>query len=1083
MNISKLIIRNLKFYFREHILLILGMALSTAVLTAALIIGDSVKFSLNDIVYRRLGNTQQLLITQERFFPASFAATLADELDVPTSSVLLLEGMASVDHSQTRIPNVQICGIDDGFWKMGSSSFPELNDNEVIVNSTLAEKLQLSLGDELFIRIERQSFVTDNAPFTPDENSSIALRMKVAAIANPQEFGDFNIQSNQITPSTVFMSLSRLSSFNFEGEFANLMLIGENSLSTDEIYEGIRSCWTIEVMNFQLKEIAEQGKIELSTDRIFIDEQTIAVLENEQLQPEPVFTYLVNFMRSNNNATPYSFVTALSSYPDHDLRDNEIIINKWLADDLDIGIGDSLLLEYYRIGAFRKLVEHSEQFIVEDVVERSGFAADSLLMPAFEGLAGVESCSDWNAGIPMDFKSIRDKDEEWWKQHKGTPKAFIAYEKALELWSSEYGVATSLRFQPGVGTEQIRQTLLNKLHPTQAGMNVHDIRNESKWSASNAVDFAGLFMALSFFLILAAFMLSALLFAMMIDQRRQEQGIYRSLGIPARKIYRIFFTEGMASAFLGSLMGIIGAVLISQLVLYFLNSIWFDIVRTSAIQIFVSIPTLIMGMLGNLIIAAIVMGWMLKRYFKKQIAALQKQTVNRKDNLKVPKVAALSTTLLFLALFGYTLLAGHYQNATLFLLSGFVLLISLNAWFSYLMHYYEKRTNANMNVLGLAIRNLASNSKRNLTISSIVSIGIFIVISTGANRVDFNSDQNVRQSGTGGYQLWVETNIALNADLSSAEGKNKLAIDESYEHLSIVQLHRNISDDASCLNLNRVIRPTILGVKPEVFIERNAFSFVKTIDKKVLSSWELLQKDMGDAVVPAIADQSVISWGLGKAVGDTIMYLNEKGDSIGLVLMAGLANSVFQGNLIIAEDQFMKHFPSISGSHVMLVEVEGRQLDELEENLNGALRNYGVNIERTGVRLATFNSVTNTYLDIFLALGGIALILGVVGLAIVLIRSINERKNHYAIMQAIGIKKRSIYSLIVIEFVCILAAGTFIGILSAVLAGLSGILAANIPWSLLSWIILLFIVNGMTWILIGARLSMKNNFLVNLKNE
>ena len=57
-----------------------------------------------------------------------------------------------------------------------------------------------------------------------------------------------------------------------------------------------------------------------------------------------------------------------------------------------------------------------------------------------------------------------------------------------------------------------------------------------------------------------------------------------------------------------------------------------------------------------------------------------------------------------------------------------------------------------------------------------------------------------------------------------------------------------------------------------------------------------------DGLVPAVADATVVTWGLGKSVGDVIEYVNESGKKVGVLLAVGLKNSIFQGNLIISKE-------------------------------------------------------------------------------------------------------------------------------------------------------------------------------------
>ncbi len=1089
MNLFKLLLRNLSYYKKEHLLLLTGLILSAAVLTSALIIGDSVSYSLNKIASDRLGNTQQIIQTQERFVPYSFSQTLSDELEIPIAPVLMIRGLAASDQSETRIPNVQVCGVDNRFWKMADCKMPQLNDNEVIVNKKLASKLNLKVGDEVFVRIEKVSFVSNNAPFVPDENNSIALRMMVREIADEKSFGNFDIRTNQISPYTVFFSIEKLSKLNFDAVFANLMLVATNDKTTSEISEAIKKCWSIEDLNLKFRKIGNQKKVELSSDRIFIEDTILNLLKSKGLNPEPQITYLINYIRSNNKYTPYSFVSALSVYPNHVLDSNEIIINKWLAKDLQININDTVQLQYYTVESFRKLEEKSASFIVQDIVDIQGFANDRMLMPAFEGLAGVDHCNDWNAGIPIDFSKIRDKDEKWWTDYKGTPKAFIAYEKAVQLWSNDFGSSTSIRFDLQADTTKIKQTILSGINPSDIGINIQNIKKDAGWSASNAVDFAQLFLALSFFLILSAFILSAMLFSMLLTQRQKEQGIYRSLGLRKFSIYKIFYFEGLTNAIIGSFLGVFIAILFSHLILVSLNSIWFDIVRTSSIKIHILPMTLVFGFLLNLALSAFVIYLSLRANFKKQIAELNKKNTfdlsgQKSKTKKITGIIFSISTALFISLFLYSILTDIYQNSSLFFMSGFLLLASLTSLFTFFL-LSNTKSSIFLSNTKLALRNLSFHLKQTIGISLILSIGIFIVISTGANRTDLSRNSHENNSGTGGYEYYIASNIPVITDMTTKEGRTKVGLNEDFNNLSVVQMQRFNGDDASCLNLNKIIRPSILGVNPDSFINRSSFSFVNTIQNTKQSPWELLSSECPANCIPAISDQTVITWGLGKSIGDSIAYSNEKGDTIYLVLVAGLANSVFQGNLIISDRNFTTQFPSISGSSVMLADIETSQSEELKENLENAFRNYGVEIESCSDRLATFNSVTNTYLDIFLILGAIALILGTFGFAIIIVRSIHAAKHNFAMMQAYGITTGKIRKIIIIEYLILLFSSTLIGILTAAIASLQSLMASNshIPYPLLISLIAIFLLNGIIWIFVGSYISLKKNFISNLRNE
>jgi hypothetical protein len=75
-----------------------------------------------------------------------------------------------------------------------------------------------------------------------------------------------------------------------------------------------------------------------------------------------------------------------------------------------------------------------------------GSFADPTLMPDYPGLTEADSCGDWDSGIPIDLKKIRDKDEAYWDKYKGTPKAFVSMEAAQAIWSNRFGTLTAVRW-------------------------------------------------------------------------------------------------------------------------------------------------------------------------------------------------------------------------------------------------------------------------------------------------------------------------------------------------------------------------------------------------------------------------------------------------------------------------------------------------------------------------------------------------------------------------------------------------------------------------------------------------------------
>src|SRR5262245_36334966 len=75
MKTNHLILKSLQHYWRTNLAVVLGVATGVAVLSGALLIGDSVRGTLRELVVQRLGNTDQI-VTSETYFREEFATDI-----------------------------------------------------------------------------------------------------------------------------------------------------------------------------------------------------------------------------------------------------------------------------------------------------------------------------------------------------------------------------------------------------------------------------------------------------------------------------------------------------------------------------------------------------------------------------------------------------------------------------------------------------------------------------------------------------------------------------------------------------------------------------------------------------------------------------------------------------------------------------------------------------------------------------------------------------------------------------------------------------------------------------------------------
>src|SRR4051812_34531688 len=110
--------KSLRYYFRSHLGTVLGAAIATAVLTGALLVGDSVRGSLRDMALARLAKIDFALVGGDRLFRAALASDL--EARLPGSQiapVLQIPGTATNPDGTARANQVQVTGVDQRFFK------------------------------------------------------------------------------------------------------------------------------------------------------------------------------------------------------------------------------------------------------------------------------------------------------------------------------------------------------------------------------------------------------------------------------------------------------------------------------------------------------------------------------------------------------------------------------------------------------------------------------------------------------------------------------------------------------------------------------------------------------------------------------------------------------------------------------------------------------------------------------------------------------------------------------------------------------------------------------------------------------
>jgi putative ABC transport system permease protein len=1092
MTFWKLILRSLRFHFRSHLGVLLGAIIGSAALIGALVVGDSVKGSLRELALARLGGVTVALNTQDRFFRDKLADAFGNSM--PTAPVMQIPGTASTEGGATRANRVQVLGVDSRLERLqkGVPRFEKANEPAVILNTALAEHLKAKVGDTITVRVQKPSLLSREAPISPQQDFSVALRLPVQAIVGDREFGRFSLQASQLPPFNAFVPLAFLQDKLELTNSANLLLSGGShpNLANSQL----RQKWQIADAELEIRTLPENRGTELRSRRVFLDPPAAAAVERVPADRNGVLTYFVNELRAGKTNTPYSMVSGIGApIVPPEMQDNEILVNQWLADDLQAKPGDELQLVYYVVGATKRLESRTNAFRIRALVPLSGIYEDRDLLPDFPGIAKAEKTENWDAGFPIQMNRIRPKDEKYWHDFRGTPKAFVTLKAAQAMWANRFGNLTAVRFPASVSPEQLTRTILQNLEPASLGLAFQPVREQALAASSEGQDFGELFLGFSFFLIAAALILMALLFRFGLEQRTAEVGTLLAIGFLPRQVRRLLLGEGLLLCLIGSIIGVAGGILYARAMLQGLTTIWRSAVSTSALHYHGTPQSIAIGILSSVMVCGLSMAWVLRKQGKQPARELLAEGSGVDDPIISQKKSkgrwiALPAGLIALATVGWALWKGETSNAEVFFSAGSLLLISGLACVAMLLASLRlSKAAGRLSLGGMALRNSTRRSRRSLATVALLACGSFLIVAVGANRLDANLNAGERSSGTGGFAFFGESSLPVVHDLNALEGRDFYGLNEQdLQGVSVVPMRVRDGDDASCLNLNKAQTPRLAGVKPELLASRKSFTFAAVAEGlPAQQGWELLRSPQPDGAIPAIGDANSIKYAMKKDLGDTLQYVDERGNTFKVRLVASVANSILQGSLFIDETEFIKRFPGESGYRMFLIDSPSNSVTQVSATLGRGLQDVGLELTPAADRLNAFNAVQNTYLNTFQILGGLGLLLGSAGLGVVVLRNVLERRGELALLQAVGLRKQSLQWLVLTEHAALLVLGLVVGMLAALLAVLPALRApgAQMHVAALAWTLLGVLASGMLWTWLATRMALRGQLLPALRNE
>lgn len=745
-------------------------------------------------------------------------------------------------------------------------------------------------------------------------------------------------------------------------------------------------------------------------------------------------------------------------------------------------------------------------------------ANDPDLTPHVPGMTDSQSIENWDVPFEMTEK-IRPDDDDYWSYYRTTPKAFVSLACARRLWSSRFGTITGWRL-PATGSTGAIDSQLSAMWSNgsiDGGLSLVPVRADSLRASGGSTPFDGLFLGLSLFIIVAALLLVSLLFRLGLDERLSQVGALAAMGFSPQRLTWLWLGESTWLALLGAVPGAALGIGWAALMIQGLSTWWVAAIGRPFLRLSVD-PLAIAGGCGLGVLAALItVIWSIRSVTRHPPARLLagdghgSPSRSRSGWFRRLPTDGATPGAVALALAAVMLWSGQSfsgeNQAVLFVGGGMMVLLGLlwllRAW---MLRTPRHRETGPAGIGDLARSSLVRNPGRSVLTVSLVAIATFLVVAINAFRLTPGSQS------TGGIGFVATSTQPIFDDLNQAAGRARLlgAGADRLAGTAVYSFRVKAGEDASCNNVFQSTRPQVLGVPPS-WVDR--FSDPRHPKMKWASllagadpenPWKLLLPPpnpippspipsrpipaggpaAGDPVASAVAaaaDSPVVDAVLDKntawyslkvyTVGSLFPVTFESGETIRFRIVGLLENSLLQGSLLISEQDFRTHFPTVSGYRYFLLDtsdgIRGSQgagdataaVGEAESSvvagLETALSDQGFDARPSTVLLEQFMSVQNTYLSAFQSLGGLGLLLGTAGLGAVMLRNIARRRAELALLRCLGFAPGRLSRMVLWEQTWLLGLGLGLGIVAAMASTLPHWLAggASIPWSGMAWIV------------------------------
>ena len=351
---KSLITRTLLYYWQTNLAVLLGVAVGTAVIAGALIVGDSVRDSLRQMTLDRLANVDYA-ISSSRFFReelaeqfelqgAMFPESKTSEKPVVAPAILVT---ATLQYENTKIEaaekrlsiagRVNLIACDQRLWKMLRGDENSLPDEQgIVLNQRVALQLGVEVGEQIELFVNVPSTIPQESLLGKRDVDELMVEIPLtvtAIVESKTTLGRFSLQPNQQLPLNAYVNLDRLQSeLDLESQPAsprnriakparvNALLIADaypNDLNESAVKELtsrpnaiLQNLLKLEDLHLRLIESPSNKYFSLESERMILERPVSQlgkeVAANSSQESSSVLVYLVNEISNAKNPEKFS---------------------------------------------------------------------------------------------------------------------------------------------------------------------------------------------------------------------------------------------------------------------------------------------------------------------------------------------------------------------------------------------------------------------------------------------------------------------------------------------------------------------------------------------------------------------------------------------------------------------------------------------------------------------------------------------------------------------------------------------------------------------------------------------------------